>query len=231
MPTEKLFDTLRARRAMGKIDVQVQINGTKKFRRATLSIIHMPFTMPPPPNKTAPKDGTNLPMVSLQAIMAIERKAPTNQEPIEWTLLTDLPIDGLEDAIEKVRWYSKRWNIELAFREMKSHYRLEQIPSRKAAAVEALVLASLITMMVSKQLLEAVHRRLRENASRLREERWASLLSSVAADVLDVVLLPARAAGVLARRLEPMLLYEAVDPNAKRMSLLQRVDREAMWSR
>ena len=134
-------------------------------------------------------------------------------------------------AGKAIAFYKKLYRIELAFREMKSHYRLEQMPSRKPAVVEALVLTSLITMMVSKQLLEAVRQRLQEKAGRLREERWAALLASVAADVLDVVLLPARAAGVLARRLEPMLLHEAIDPNAKRKSLLQRVDQETVWSR
>ena len=144
--------------------------------------------------------------------------------------LTNIPPETL-DAHAIAQVYAARWQVELAFREMKSHYRLEQMPSRKPAVVEALVLTSLITMMVSKQLLEAVRQRLQEKAGRLREERWAALLASVAADVLDVVLLPARAAGVLARRLEPMLLHEAIDPNAKRKSLLQRVDQETVWSR
>lgn len=144
--------------------------------------------------------------------------------------LTNIAPDTL-DAHAIAQVYSVRWQVELAFREMKSHYRLDQLPSRKAAAVEALVLTSLITMMVSRELLEAVRRRVGEQARRLREERWAALLSSVAADILDVVLLPARTAGVLARRLEPMLLHEAIDPNARRMSLPERVDQEAMWSR
>jgi len=133
--------------------------------------------------------------------------------------LTDIAPETL-DAHAIAQVYAARWQVELAFREMKSHYRLEQM-----------VLTSLITMMVSKQLLEAVRQRLQEKAGRLREERRAALLASVAADVLDVVLLPARAAGVLARRLEPMLLHEAIDPNAKRKSLLQRVDQETVWSR
>ena len=144
--------------------------------------------------------------------------------------LTDIAPETL-DAHAIAQVYAARWQVELAFREMKSHYRLEQMPSRKAAAVEALVLTSLITMMISKQLLEAVRERLKDKDGRLREERWASLLSSVAADVLDVVLLPARVANELARRLEPMLLYEAIDPNAKRKSLLQQVDQETVWSR
>ena len=144
--------------------------------------------------------------------------------------LTNIAPETL-DAHAIAQVYAARWQVELAFRELKGHYRLEQMPSAKPAAVEALVLASLITMVLSKQLLDAVRQRLRHDAARLREERWASLLSSVAADVLDVVLLPRRAASVLARRLESMLLYEAIDPNAKRKSLLQRVDQETVWSR
>ena len=144
--------------------------------------------------------------------------------------LTNIAPDTL-DAQAIAQAYSARWLVELAFREMKSHYRLGSMPSRKPAVVEALVLASLITMMLSRELLEAVRRRMKDKARRLREERWASLLASVATDVLDVVMLPARVAGTLARRLEPMLLYEAIDPNARRLSLQQRVDQEAVWSR
>ena len=132
MPTEKLFDALRGRRALGKIDVQVQVNGTKKFRRATLSVIHMTFTMPPPPNKTVTKDGPNLPMVPLQAIMAIERKAPANAEPIEWTLLTDLSVDGFDEAVEKVQWYARRWNIEVFHKVLKSGCGVEDAQLRTA---------------------------------------------------------------------------------------------------
>ena len=131
-PTEKLFDTLRGRRAMGRVDVEVQVNAKKKLRTATLSIIHMAFSMPPPPNKTATKDGTNLSMVPLHAIMAIERNPPKSHDPIEWTLLTNLEIDGLKDAIEKVRWYSKRWNIEVFHKVLKSGCAAEKAQLRTA---------------------------------------------------------------------------------------------------
>ncbi len=131
-PSDKLFDKLRDQRAKGKIDVCIQVNGTKKFRTATLSIIHMPFTMPPPPNKTITKDGTNLPMVSLHAIMAIERRPPKGAEPIEWTLLTNLKIGSLDDAIEKVHWYAKRWNIEVFHKVLKSGCGVENAQLRSA---------------------------------------------------------------------------------------------------
>ena len=50
---------------------------------------------------------------------------------------------------------------------MKSHYRLEQMPSAKATVVEALVLSSLITQVVSGQLLGVLRRGARDRARRL----------------------------------------------------------------
>ena len=144
--------------------------------------------------------------------------------------LTNIEPETL-DAQAIAQLYAARWQIELLFRQMKSHYRLESMPSAKAAAVEALVLATLITQIVSGELLRAVRRRMRDRTRRLKEERWAALFAAVAASVLDVMTLPARAAGTIARRLEPMLLHEAIDPNVGRHSLLERVDQECVWSR
>ena len=62
------------------------------------------------------------------------------------------------------------------------------------------------------------------------ESRWASLFASAASHILDLIVLPARTARALATRLEPMLLPEAVDPNASRLLLLQRVDRGLAWA-
>jgi len=114
---------------------------------------------------------------------------------------------------------------------MKSHYRIESMPSAKEPIVQALVLASVITQIVGGELLVAVRRRLRDQAARLKEERWASLFATVATSVLDVMTMPARAAGALARPLEAMLLHEAIDPNAQRPAMIRRVDMESVWSR
>ena len=144
--------------------------------------------------------------------------------------LTNLAPDTL-DAQAIAHLYAVRWQIELVFRQMKSHYRLESMPSAKEAVVKTLVLASVITQIVSGQLLEAVRQRAGEQARRLKEERWATLFATVATSVLDVMTMPARVASALARPLERLLLHEALDPNAQRPALLRRVDMESVWSR
>lgn len=144
-PTEWLFDTLINRRAQGRTTIKLQVNGSKKYRKANLSIIYLPITMPPPLNRTAPKDGTELPMVTLTAIMAIEKQASNPHDKLCWVLLTDLPIADTAAAIEKVQWYTQRWNIEIFHKVLKSGCAVEKAQLETALRLKKyIVLKSLV---------------------------------------------------------------------------------------
>lgn len=138
-PSEKLFDMLRSKRAAGRVKVRIQCNGKKKFREAELSIIFAPITIPPPPNKTRTKDGDNLIMVPMNAIMAIERNPPAGIEPLEWVLLTNLDVADIKSAIEKVKWYSLRWNIEVFHKILKSGCNVEKIQMRSSDRLKNMI--------------------------------------------------------------------------------------------
>ncbi len=140
-----LFDELKAKKAQGRTTVTIQVNGRKKFRKAELSIIYLAFTMPPPPNKTVTKDGSNLPMVDLYAVMAIEKRPPKGHDALLWVLLTNLSVNTVEQAIEKVQWYSRRWNIEVFHKVLKSGCGVEDAQLRHADRLKKyVVLKSII---------------------------------------------------------------------------------------
>ncbi len=122
------------------------------------------------------------------------------------------------------RSYALRWEIELLFAELKSHYRLEDLPSRKPQVVQALVYAAVLTLLVSRCLLNALRRALGAHASRLKARRWAVLISGIAADILMLLLRPPRETPLLTRHVSRLLLHEAPDPNLNRPSLLQAVE-------
>jgi len=65
-------------------------------------------------------------MVPLTAILAQEKQASDPHEMICWILLTDLPVEDTEAAIEKVQWYAWRWNIEVFHKILKSRCLVEQ---------------------------------------------------------------------------------------------------------
>jgi IS4 transposase len=132
--------------------------------------------------------------------------------------LTNIPPDRLE-AQDIAQTYAARWLVELFFRELKSHYRAEQMPSGKREVVEALLYAVLLTVIVSRTLLGVVRRKLGDRGRRVPTERWAAVFAMVALDLLRLVVGPTGA-----RALERFLLRESIDPNAGRLLLLERVE-------
>ena len=126
--------------------------------------------------------------------------------------------------------YAARWQIELIFKELESHYRLEELPIRKAHIVEILLLGAVITLLLSRRLLRAVQERLRHCGYQMPEQRWAAIFAAAAPTMLDIIVLPPRVSNVIARRLESMLLHEAPDPNRSRKLLLERVESGHAWA-
>ncbi len=72
------------------------------------------------------------PALSLTVIHAHERGTPQGRDPIHWKLLTNLPVDDLFAAIEKLEWYAQRWKIETFHKVMKSGCQAEKSKLRTA---------------------------------------------------------------------------------------------------
>src|SRR5215210_2764052 len=134
--------------------------------------------------------------------------------------ITNLPVKIKAEEIGKL--YSARWMIELLFRELKSCYKLESIPSRKSHVVEAFLYASLLTLLASRALLLAVRRWGALGERRTPLERWARLFVSATPELLALLLDPAAMARTRERPLLQFFLAEAPDPNVKRRLLPER---------
>lgn len=72
------------------------------------------------------------PELQLIVLHATERGKPRGLKPIEWKLITDLPVTSRAEAIEKLRWYAMRWKIETFHKVLKSGCRAEQSKLRTA---------------------------------------------------------------------------------------------------
>ena len=79
------------------------------------------------------------PELTLTVIHAIEQDTPPNREAIEWKLITDLPVDSLGAAIEKLDWYSCRWKIEVFHKILKSGCKAEESKLRTADRIVNLI--------------------------------------------------------------------------------------------
>jgi hypothetical protein len=72
------------------------------------------------------------PALDLTVIHATERGAPKGRKPIEWKLMTDLPVRTRLEAIEKIDWYAIRWKIEVFHKILKSGCKAEDSKLRTA---------------------------------------------------------------------------------------------------
>jgi hypothetical protein len=72
------------------------------------------------------------PQMLLTVLHATERGQPRNRDPIDWKLITDLPVTTRAMAIEKLYWYALRWKIETFHKILKSGCRAEHSKLRTA---------------------------------------------------------------------------------------------------
>jgi hypothetical protein len=79
------------------------------------------------------------PALTLTVIHARERTKPKNRKRIDWKLLTDLPVQSRNDAIEKLEWYAMRWKIELFHKILKSGCKAEESRLRTAERLANLI--------------------------------------------------------------------------------------------
>ena len=74
--------------------------------------------------------------VTVTALLAFEPNPPADEDPLVWVLLTNLPVETPQQAIEKLAWYLCRWQIEVYFKVFKSGCRVEQLQLEKRERLE-----------------------------------------------------------------------------------------------
>jgi hypothetical protein len=127
---EKLWDYIASKSDIGSYVVEISERKKTKHcigrtaRSAQMGIKLGEFRMNPPRNN--PKHKTEvLPDIKMWAIHVLEKDPPEGEEPVEWMLLTNQLVTTLEEACERVYWYSLRWRIEMYFKVLKSGFRVE----------------------------------------------------------------------------------------------------------
>ncbi len=72
------------------------------------------------------------PPLTLTYIHAREPNHPADRDPVDWKLVTNLPVSSAEEAVEKLSWYALRWKIEVFHKILKSGCRAEEVKLRTA---------------------------------------------------------------------------------------------------
>jgi len=149
-----LWDTLKAQPVQGRIEVSVPARNQQPARVARLTVRFTSVKLPPPQHLDK-----NLEPVEFDAVLVWEEQPPAGVEaPIQWLLLTTVPVSSLADAIERIEWYRLRWQIEVYHKVLKSGCRVEQAQlATKERLLPYIALCSIIAFRLFWMTMVARH--------------------------------------------------------------------------
>jgi hypothetical protein len=138
--------TIRVRGRAAKVSCETRTRRQpRRSREAQVAVRAAQVTLRPPW-----RADRRLPSVTVQAVLVRELNPPADDEPVEWMLLTSLPIDNIEQVREVIQHYCVRWMIEVFFRVLKSGCRIEQ---RRFEQVDRLLACLAVYLIVAWRTL------------------------------------------------------------------------------
>ena len=126
-------------RSAATLAVLVGRRGDQPSRLARLSIRFCRVQL------KAPRRKADQPAIELWAVEAREiTPVPKGAARILWRMLTTLPVTHGQEAIQKVRWYAQRWQIEVLHKVLKSGCQIEQRQLETAPRLERVLSLDLV---------------------------------------------------------------------------------------
>ena len=122
-----------------------RIKTVRQARRVIQEVRAIEVTLKAPARK-----GAKLEMVKIGVVLAREKNPPAGQNPIEWVLLTSLPVNGFEAAQKAISLYLARWDIEVFHRVLKTGCRVEKLQLMEAERIKpAIVLYMIVAWRIA----------------------------------------------------------------------------------
>jgi len=147
-PEKYLWETVAAAPVLGETVLHVPRSGARQARSARLALRCVPVQLRPPRSRGA----EDLPSLEVFAIHALEIEPPQGVEPLEWMLLSSMPTQTLEDVLERLSWYARRWTIESWHRVLKSGC---QIEARQFGTLERFLRATALFAVIGWRIMYA----------------------------------------------------------------------------
>lgn len=129
----RLVARLSSQPVAATLRVQVPRQEEQAARTAVLEVRYCALTL------QAPVGHRHLPALRVYAVQAREIQPPAGMEPICWQLLSTRPVTTAQEAIRTVRWYAKRWQIEVYHKVLKSGCQVEQRQLESFARLERML--------------------------------------------------------------------------------------------
>lgn len=118
----KLWEYMASQPVRGQLHLQVPRRAGRAARKAMLEVRWSDVSI----CASEVRLKRHWPALKLSAVWVKEIDPPQGEEPLEWMLLSDLPVSSWEQALERINWYCRRWRIEEWHRILKTGCRVEK---------------------------------------------------------------------------------------------------------
>ncbi|CDH45368.1 IS4 family transposase [Candidatus Contendibacter odensensis] len=141
---EKLWARLAQSEALGEVEFTLPAAPDRPARLVRQTLYREGVTLPAHHGQ---------PAVTVTAILAREERPPAGEKAIEWRLLTHRTAETLEQVVELIDGYRRRWLVEIFFRIWKSGCQVEAL---QLATLERLERALVIYLIIAWRILHLV---------------------------------------------------------------------------
>ncbi len=131
---KKLHEEVEKTKILGEIKFNLKSTKNRKKRDVTQVIRAGTFNLKPPWRKDK-----KLSELKINIVHAKEINHPEDEAPIEWFIITNLPINTLEDSKKVIEYYTKRWQIEIFFKVLKSGTKVEECQFNTIEAMQKMI--------------------------------------------------------------------------------------------
>jgi len=129
-PAGKLFDKARASASLGTVELDLRARPQQPARQALLEISVTPVRLRAP--QTDGHGPGARPPISCAVVRVWEPHPPPGVTPLEWMLLTDLPVESFAQACQVGQIYATRWLEEEFHKALKTGMKVEALQLQTA---------------------------------------------------------------------------------------------------
>lgn len=124
--TRKLFDYVRSLPLVEETSYTVEVSAQKQQPRREARVALAWTQVVLRPSTQAPPEVRQHGPITAWVVRVAELDAPADVEPLEWILITSLPVLNAADARQMVEWYTCRWLCEDYHQCLKTGCQVEQ---------------------------------------------------------------------------------------------------------
>jgi Transposase DNA-binding/Transposase DDE domain len=183
MEEGRLHDWARGLARSGRRVIDVAENHGQSERMATVEIAFSPLILPAPMLRRGEyaEEPSNAWVIHVREIAGENAESINGSKPLEWILLTNVPVNNVGQAWERVEWYRRRPVVEELHKGMKTGCGVELLQFTTRGALEVSIA---LLSIVAVQLL-----RMRDMSrdGQIKDDPAAGMIDPIYVEVLSVM--------------------------------------------